>query len=60
MEKELKKEELKEEVKTAKIEINEQEATILFSGLDALVKNLGVNVDYKVLQLRDKINQSFD
>jgi hypothetical protein len=52
--------ELKEEVKTAKIEINEQEATILFSGIDALVKNLGVNVDYRVLQLRDKINQSFD
>ena len=60
MEKELKKEELKEEVKTAKIEINEQEANILFSGIDALVKNLGVNVDYTVLQLRDKINQSFD
>jgi len=43
----------------ATIKLNESEGNILFSGLDALIRNSGVNVSYDILRLRDKINESF-
>ena len=57
MEKLEEKQETKPRIST--IEINESEANILFSGLDALIRNSGVNVSYDVLRLRDKVNDSF-
>ena len=57
MEKLEEKQETKPRIST--IEINESEASIIFSGLDALIRNSGVNVSYDVLRLRDKINESF-
>ena len=57
MEKIEEKQETKPRIST--IEINESEASIIFSGLDALIRNSGVNVSYDVLRLRDKVNDSF-
>ena len=57
MEKLEEKQETKPRIST--IEINESEASIIFSGLDALIRNSGVNVSYDVLRLRDKVNDSF-
>ena len=46
--------------KIANLELSQNEATILFQGLDALIRQAGVNLSPEVLILRDKINNAFN